>query len=80
MMTEGELFISSPIISRGYLRPNYSAFTIAPNGSVTLRTGDIYQLVNEDRLVWKGRKEDFIQVRVHWNLHFIMDVAQSKNR
>ncbi|KAJ3510158.1 hypothetical protein NMY22_g16056 [Coprinellus aureogranulatus] len=59
---EGELHISSPIISKGYLRPNYTAFTVATNGTVTLRTGDIYQLVDGDRLIWKGRKEDYIQM------------------
>ncbi|KAJ2925849.1 hypothetical protein H1R20_g11245, partial [Candolleomyces eurysporus] len=59
---EGELHISSPVISKGYLRPNYSAFAIAANGCVTLRTGDIYQLVDGTRLIWKGRKEDFIQM------------------
>ncbi|TEB25720.1 ketoacyl-synt-domain-containing protein [Coprinellus micaceus] len=59
---EGELHISSPIISKGYLRPNYTAFTVASSGRVTLRTGDIYQFVNGDRLVWKGRKEDYVQM------------------
>ncbi|KAF6747507.1 thiolase-like protein [Ephemerocybe angulata] len=59
---EGELHISSPIIAKGYLRPNYSAFTVGSDGRVTLRTGDIYKLVGDGRIVWEGRKEDFIQM------------------
>ena len=63
IMAEGELVIKSHLISKGYLRFDSSAFTIGSDGAVTFRTGDIYEHSEEQRLVWKGRKEDYIQVR-----------------
>ena len=61
-IAEGELVIKSHIISKGYLRFDNSAFTIGSDGAVTFRTGDVYGRSAEQRLIWKGRKEDYIQV------------------
>ena len=66
-IAEGELVIKSHLISKGYLHLDNSAFTIDSDGAVTLRTGDIYGYGEEQRLVWKGRKEDYIEVRhIFW--------------
>ena len=54
--------IKSHIISKGYRCFDNSAFTIGSDGAVTFRTGDVYGRSAEQRLIWKGRKEDFIQV------------------
>jgi long-subunit acyl-CoA synthetase (AMP-forming) len=62
-VAEGELVIKSHIISKGYLDFDNSAFTIGSDGAVTFRTGDVYGRSAEQRLIWKGRKEDYIQVR-----------------
>ena len=62
-IVEGELVIKSHIISKGYLRFDNSAFTVGSDGAVTFRTGDVYGRSAEQRLIWKGRKEDYIQVR-----------------
>jgi long-subunit acyl-CoA synthetase (AMP-forming) len=59
---EGELVVKSHIISKGYLRFDNSSFTIGSDGAITFRTGDIYGRSAEQRLIWKGRKEDYIQV------------------
>ena len=59
---EGELVIKSHIISKGYLRFDNSTFTIGSDGAITFRTGDVYGRSADQRLVWKGRKEDYIQV------------------
>ena len=44
----------SHIISKSF---DDSAFTIASDRTVTFRTGDVYGLGAEQRLVWKGREE-----------------------
>ena len=36
---------------------------IGSDGAVTFRTGDVYSRSAEQRLIWKGRNEDYIQVR-----------------
>ena len=54
--------IKSHIISKGYLRFDNSTFTIGSDGAITFRTGDVYGRSADQRLVWKGRKEDYIQV------------------
>jgi hypothetical protein len=59
-IAEGEPVIKSHIISKGYLRFDNSAFTIDSDGGVTFRTGDVYGRSAEQRLIWKGRKEDYI--------------------
>lgn len=60
---EGELWIKSKLIARRYLNPEQkSPFSLDSEGYITFRTGDIYSRTSDDRLVWKGRKEDFIQV------------------
>ncbi|KAF8151526.1 hypothetical protein B0H34DRAFT_132545 [Crassisporium funariophilum] len=60
--SEGELVIKSHIISKGYLRYENSAFSQEANGAISFRTGDIYGRSEEHRLMWKGRKEDYIQM------------------
>jgi len=58
----GELSITSRHISHGYLKYDNSAFKILPDGWITFKTGDIYERTTNMRYVWKGRKEDYIQV------------------
>ncbi|KAK0216459.1 polyketide synthetase [Armillaria nabsnona] len=58
----GELWITSKTIAKGYLHHDSSAFTADVEGSVTFHTGDIYTRTPNNRLIWKGRKEDFIQL------------------
>ncbi|KAG7441749.1 ketoacyl-synt-domain-containing protein [Guyanagaster necrorhizus] len=58
----GELWVTSKTIAKGYLHHDSSAFTAGVEGSITFRTGDIYTRTSNNRLVWKGRKEDFIQL------------------
>ncbi|KAK0488295.1 hypothetical protein EDD18DRAFT_593749 [Armillaria luteobubalina] len=58
----GELWITSKTIAKGYLHHDSSAFTADVDGSVTFHTGDIYARTPNNRLIWKGRKEDFIQL------------------
>ena len=55
--------IKSHNITKGYRQFDNSTFTIGSDGAITFRTGDIYGHSAEQRLVWKGRKEDYIQVR-----------------
>ncbi|TFK38562.1 hypothetical protein BDQ12DRAFT_683838 [Crucibulum laeve] len=59
---EGELHIRSSIIGKGYLKHDSSAFSIDSEGKVTFRTGDIYERTVEHKLIWKGRREDFIHM------------------
>ncbi|KAK0184742.1 polyketide synthetase [Armillaria mellea] len=58
----GELWITSNTIAKGYLHHDSSAFTADVEGNVTFRTGDIYTRTPNNRLIWKSRKEDFIQL------------------
>ena len=60
---EGELVITSKMISQGYLKFDNSAFSKALDGRTTFRTGDIYAKPDDDHIIWKGRKDDYIQVR-----------------
>ncbi|CAA7264464.1 unnamed protein product [Cyclocybe aegerita] len=60
--TEGELVIRSSYITKGYLQYDNSSFTIEDDGTVSFRTGDIYGYVGDQRIAWKGRKEDYIQM------------------
>ncbi|KAF7970690.1 hypothetical protein HWV62_23296 [Athelia sp. TMB] len=64
---KGELVIQSKLISHGYLsRPlntPSNPFSVAQNGVVTFRTGDIYSLTGTPpRIQWQGRKADNIQL------------------
>jgi long-subunit acyl-CoA synthetase (AMP-forming) len=59
---EGELVIISEMISQGYLNFDNSTFTKTLDGRITFRTGDIYAKPDDDHLIWKGRKDDYIQV------------------
>ncbi|KAK0199304.1 polyketide synthetase [Desarmillaria ectypa] len=58
----GELWITSKTIAKGYLHLDSSAFSADAEGGITFHTGDIYTRTPKNRLVWKGRKEDFIQL------------------
>ena len=51
------------MISQGYLKFDNSAFSKALDGRTTFRTGDIYAKPDDDHIIWKGRKDDYIQVR-----------------
>ena len=63
-LSVGELYIRSKLISKGYHNHDSSAFSIDPQGVITFQTGDVYERIASprgDRLLWKGRKEDFIR-------------------
>ncbi|KAF9012744.1 hypothetical protein BDQ17DRAFT_1344564 [Cyathus striatus] len=61
---EGELYISSKYIAKGYFKHESSSFTEDDHGIITFRTGDIYCYGSSpDRIIWKGRKDDFIQFK-----------------
>ncbi|KAF4622433.1 hypothetical protein D9613_009459 [Agrocybe pediades] len=60
--TEGELVIRSRFVTKGYLEYDNNAFKLHEDGTVTFHTGDVYAFVDDQRLVWKGRKEDYIQM------------------
>ncbi|KAJ6610193.1 hypothetical protein B0H10DRAFT_1883603 [Mycena sp. CBHHK59/15] len=61
---EGELRITSKLISTGYLKYESTSFTTDTDGNTTFCTGDIYSHPpgDPDRLIWQGRKDDFIQL------------------
>ncbi|KAF8529293.1 polyketide synthetase [Hysterangium stoloniferum] len=62
--TEGELCVSSRMICNGYLNSDSGAFTEDGHGLVNFRTGDIYRRTPDSkRLIWKGRIDDFIQLK-----------------
>jgi long-subunit acyl-CoA synthetase (AMP-forming) len=62
-IVEGELIIRSRFVTKGYRQYDNSPFTQEDDGTVSFRTGDIYGYVADQRLVWRGRKEDYIQAR-----------------
>ncbi|KAJ3503195.1 hypothetical protein NLJ89_g8542 [Agrocybe chaxingu] len=57
-----ELLVTSRYISQGYLNYDNSAFRKAEDGRITFRTGDLYEKTDAGRLIWRGRKEDYIQM------------------
>ncbi|KAF9557920.1 ketoacyl-synt-domain-containing protein [Agrocybe pediades] len=59
---EGELVITDRYIGRGYIKYDNSAFEELPDGRIRFKTGDIYAKTSNNRLKWKGRKEDYIQM------------------
>ena len=59
---EGELVITSKLISQGYLKFDNSAFSKVHDGRTIFRTGDIYAKPDKEHIIWKGRKDDYIQV------------------
>ncbi|CAA7264466.1 unnamed protein product [Cyclocybe aegerita] len=61
-MTELELLVTSRYISQGYLNYDNNAFRKAEDGRITFRTGDLYEKTDAGRLIWRGRKEDYIQM------------------
>lgn len=67
---EGELYVTSRRIGRGYLKYDSSAFSLSPDGKVTFKTGDIYRRSESGHYSWQGRVEDYIQVGVLTILHF----------
>ncbi|KDR66936.1 hypothetical protein GALMADRAFT_232327 [Galerina marginata CBS 339.88] len=66
--SEGELVIRSHLITKGYLQYDNSAFTVEDDGTVSFRTGDVYGYVADQRMVWRGRKDDYIQMSSGENL------------
>ena len=62
VFSEGELVITSKMISQGYLKFDNSAFSKVLDGRTTFRTGDIYAKPDDEHIIWKGRKDDYIQV------------------
>ncbi len=61
-MVEGELVVRARNVTKGYRNYDNSSFTHENDGTVSFKTGDIYAFVGDQRVVWKGRKEDYIQV------------------
>jgi len=59
---EGELVIRSQLITKGYIGYEANTFQHERDGTITFRTGDIYGFTRDQRLVWLGRKEDYIQM------------------
>jgi len=59
---EGELVVSSFGISSAYFKYDSSAFSIASDGLITFKTGDIYERKEDGHFAWMGRKHDYIQV------------------
>ncbi|KAJ7760901.1 hypothetical protein DFH07DRAFT_1059948 [Mycena maculata] len=58
--SEGELCITSKLISKGYLDHDNSGFSVAADGiTVKFKTGDRYTKV-DGCLRWLGRKDDFV--------------------
>uniref|UniRef100_A0A8H7XR57 Uncharacterized protein n=1 Tax=Psilocybe cubensis TaxID=181762 RepID=A0A8H7XR57_PSICU len=60
--SEGEFVITSKDFTRCYLKYDNSCFTDSADGRITFRTGDLYERNRFGRFVWKGRKEDYIQL------------------
>ncbi|PPQ99823.1 hypothetical protein CVT24_009617 [Panaeolus cyanescens] len=60
--TEGELKIRSHFITKGYLQHDNSSFHVEADGAVSFLTGDVYGYTADQRLTWRGRKEDYIQM------------------
>ena len=50
------------MISQGYLKFDNSAFSKVHDGRIAFRTGDIYAKPDDEHIIWKGRKDDYIQV------------------
>ena len=59
---EGELVIRSQLITKGYIGYEANTFQHERDGTITFRTGDIYGFTRDQRLLWLGRKEDYIQM------------------
>ena len=51
-----------PSYFEGYLNYDNLSFAIEDGDLVTFQTDDIFGYVDADRLIWKGRKDDYIQV------------------
>lgn len=71
-IAEGELIIRSRFVTKGYLQYDNSPFTHEDDGTVSFRTGDIYGHVAGQRLVWRGRKEDYVQARLFYFLSIFL--------
>jgi acyl-coenzyme A synthetase/AMP-(fatty) acid ligase len=59
---EGELVVSSLAISNAYFKYDSSAFSVASDGLITFKTGDIYERKEDGHFAWMGRRHDYIQV------------------
>jgi len=57
--TSGELAIKSAFNCKGYIQGDNSAFSVE-DGKLVFRTGDIYEETEDNYLIWKGRKTDFV--------------------
>lgn len=57
--------MTSRFIATGYINLPASSYSFSPSdGRTTFKTGDIYSRGPNNRLIWRGRKEDFISVRL----------------
>ncbi|KAF8180341.1 hypothetical protein K438DRAFT_1725600 [Mycena galopus ATCC 62051] len=56
---EGELYISSKLIAKEYLKQDSSSFVLGSDGVITFKTDDRYAK-SGDRFKWLGRNDDFI--------------------
>ncbi|KAF8190650.1 hypothetical protein K438DRAFT_1970946 [Mycena galopus ATCC 62051] len=57
--SEGELYISSKLIAKEYVKQNHPSFALGSDGVITFRTGDRYAK-SEGRIKWLGRNDDFV--------------------
>ncbi|MEV4114455.1 amino acid adenylation domain-containing protein [Nonomuraea sp. NPDC049695] len=58
----GELWIGGPVVTRGYLGRESSAFRTEPDGSRVYRSGDLVRRV-EGELRFAGRADDQVKIR-----------------
>ncbi|KAF8217001.1 hypothetical protein K438DRAFT_2007702 [Mycena galopus ATCC 62051] len=57
--SEGELYVTSKLIAREYLKKDSPAFVLGSDGLVTFKTGDRY-MKSGGRIKWLGRNDDFV--------------------
>ncbi|KAH7097474.1 hypothetical protein BKA62DRAFT_774277 [Auriculariales sp. MPI-PUGE-AT-0066] len=57
----GELIITGKFI-RNYLNRTDSAFKVLEDGRTEFHTGDLYSRTHDGRIIWEGRRDDFIQL------------------
>lgn len=59
LILDGEMYVKSRLISKGYYNYESTAFSFDSEGYITFRTGDLYSR-NDGRVIWRGRTEDYI--------------------
>ncbi|KAF8125679.1 hypothetical protein K438DRAFT_1891701 [Mycena galopus ATCC 62051] len=57
--SEGELYISSKLIAKEYLKQNHPSFELGSDGVIIFKTGDRY-VKSGGCIKWLGRNDDFV--------------------